>query len=243
MEPSSDPERLRRCAVCWRHTGGPGATLPAGDEWQSFGLEIVLTFLLVYVILAVAHQARAPLPLAAAAAAGLEATFAGGGSGASTNPARSVGPAASAWEWRDQRCRPKRDGAERTGTAARRRTPKRLNISLRVQRAERFVRGESGGAGARRQRSGRPGRVELRVLSLHRAGCAEAVEGALDGLEGLLEVAVDPAAGSSRSSGPMGRIGRARPCLASSRRAAASSCDATTPLHEDCPTINSPALA
>lgn len=84
--------------------GDLGATLPAGDEWQSFGLEIVLTFLLMYVILAVAHQARAPLPVVAVAAGavvGLEATFAGGISGASMNPARSFGPAAVAGVWED----------------------------------------------------------------------------------------------------------------------------------------------
>ena len=87
----------------FRNTGGDlGATLPAGEVWQSFGLEIVLTFVLVYAILAVAHQQRAPLALIAVTAGaivGLEATFAGGISGASMNPARSFGPAAIAWEW------------------------------------------------------------------------------------------------------------------------------------------------
>ena len=89
----------------FRNTDGDlGATLPAGDVWQSFGLEIVLTAVLVYAILAVAHQQRAPLAIVAATAGaivGLEATFAGGISGASMNPARSFGPAAIAWEWRD----------------------------------------------------------------------------------------------------------------------------------------------
>lgn len=86
------------------NSGTLGATLPSGDVWQSFGLEIVLTFVLVYAILAVAHQSRASLPiiaLTAGAIVGLEATFAGGISGASMNPARSFGPAAIAWEWGD----------------------------------------------------------------------------------------------------------------------------------------------
>jgi MIP family channel proteins len=84
--------------------GALGATLPSGTVWESFGFEIVLTFFLVYVIFAVAHQHRAPLPLIAAAAGavvGLEATMAGEISGASMNPARSFGPAAIAWVWHD----------------------------------------------------------------------------------------------------------------------------------------------
>ncbi len=88
----------------FRNTGGElGSTAPAGTWEQSFGLEIVLTFLLMYAILAVAHQQhKASLPLVAATAGaivGLEATFAGGISGASMNPARSFGPGAIAWQW------------------------------------------------------------------------------------------------------------------------------------------------
>jgi len=87
----------------FRTTGGElGATVPA-DAWeQSLGLELMLTFFLMYAILAVGHQWRGSLPLVAATAAaivGLEATFAGGISGASMNPARSFGPAAIAWYW------------------------------------------------------------------------------------------------------------------------------------------------
>ena len=84
--------------------GHLGATLPAGDIWQSFGLEIVLTFVLMYGIFATAVQAGAPLPVIAATAGGivgLEATFAGGISGASMNPARSFGPAVAAAAWDD----------------------------------------------------------------------------------------------------------------------------------------------
>ena len=87
----------------FRTTGGElGATVPSGAWEQSLGLELMLTFFLMYAILAVGHQWRGSLPLVAATAAaivGLEATFAGGISGASMNPARSFGPGAIAWYW------------------------------------------------------------------------------------------------------------------------------------------------
>ena len=86
------------------HTETLGGTLPAGTVEQSFGLEIVLTFFLVYVLLVVAFEWRAALPIVAATAGivvGLEATAAGEISGASMNPARSFGPAAIAWVWDD----------------------------------------------------------------------------------------------------------------------------------------------
>ena len=87
----------------FRNTGGElGSTVPAGTWEQSLGLEFMLTFFLMYAILAVGHQWRASLPLVAATAGaivGLEATFAGGISGASMNPARSFGPGAIAWFW------------------------------------------------------------------------------------------------------------------------------------------------
>lgn len=87
----------------FRNTGGElGSTVPTGTWEQSFGLEIMLTFFLMYAILAVGHQWRATLPLVAVTAGGivgLEATFAGGISGASMNPARSFGPGAIGWFW------------------------------------------------------------------------------------------------------------------------------------------------
>jgi aquaporin Z len=73
-----------------------GATLPAGGVVQSFLLEIVLTLLLVFTVLSVATGAREKGPtlgLAVGAVVGLEALFAGPISGASMNPARSLGPA------------------------------------------------------------------------------------------------------------------------------------------------------
>ena len=82
-----------------------GATLPVGSATQSFLLEIVLTFLLMFVITAVATDVRA-LGQAAAIAiggtVGLEALFAGPISGASMNPARSLAPALVSWTWADQ---------------------------------------------------------------------------------------------------------------------------------------------
>ena len=76
--------------------GRLGATLPAGSAGQSLGLEVLLTFFLMFVVMAVATDARANGQLAAIAVGGtvmLEALFAGPISGASMNPARSFGPA------------------------------------------------------------------------------------------------------------------------------------------------------
>jgi MIP family channel proteins len=73
-----------------------GATLPAGAAGQSLGLEFVLTFFLMFVITAVATDSRAVGQAAALAIGGtvaLGALFAGPVSGASMNPARSLGPA------------------------------------------------------------------------------------------------------------------------------------------------------
>jgi glycerol uptake facilitator-like aquaporin len=72
-----------------------GATLPAGSQGQSFLWELVLTFFLMFVILAVATDTRAVGEAAAIAiggTVGLDAMFAGPISGASMNPARSLGP-------------------------------------------------------------------------------------------------------------------------------------------------------
>ena len=81
-----------------------GATAPAGSggAWQSFALEVLLTFFLMFVIMAVATDARAvgqAAALAIGATVGLEALFAGPISGASMNPARSLGPALVSGSW------------------------------------------------------------------------------------------------------------------------------------------------
>ncbi len=73
-----------------------GATLPAGSDGQSFVWEVVLTLFLMFVIMAVATDTRAVGEAAAIAiggTVGLDALFGGPISGASMNPARSLGPA------------------------------------------------------------------------------------------------------------------------------------------------------
>jgi MIP family channel proteins len=73
-----------------------GATLPSGSQGQSFLWELVMTFFLMFVIMAVATDARAVGEAAAIAiggTVGLDAMFGGPISGASMNPARSTGPA------------------------------------------------------------------------------------------------------------------------------------------------------
>jgi MIP family channel proteins len=73
-----------------------GATLPSGSQGQSFLWELVMTFFLMFVIMAVATDTRAVGEAAAIAiggTVGLDAMFGGPISGASMNPARSAGPA------------------------------------------------------------------------------------------------------------------------------------------------------
>lgn len=73
-----------------------GATIPAGPWWQSFVLEVILTFLLMFIVLNVATGAKEKGIMAGAAigaTVGLEAMFAGPICGASMNPARSIAPA------------------------------------------------------------------------------------------------------------------------------------------------------
>lgn len=73
-----------------------GATLPNAGWWQSWILEFILTWWLVIVILSVATGAKEKglfAGLAIGACVGLEAMFAGPFTGASMNPARSLGPA------------------------------------------------------------------------------------------------------------------------------------------------------
>jgi MIP family channel proteins len=73
-----------------------GASLPSGSQAQSFLWELVLSFFLMFVIMAVATDTRAVGEAAAIAiggTVGLDAMFGGPISGASMNPARSAGPA------------------------------------------------------------------------------------------------------------------------------------------------------
>jgi aquaporin NIP len=81
-----------------------GRTSPSGSAGQSFLWEIVLTFFLMFVIMAVATDTRAVGEAAAIAiggTVGLDAMFGGPISGASMNPARSLGPAVAAGELGD----------------------------------------------------------------------------------------------------------------------------------------------
>jgi aquaporin Z len=73
-----------------------GATLPAGSAVQSFVLEVLLTWLLMFVILSVSTGAKEKgitAGIAVGSVIGLEALFAGPICGASMNPARSLAPA------------------------------------------------------------------------------------------------------------------------------------------------------
>lgn len=77
-------------------TANLGTTTPSGSTGQSFALELVLSAFLMLVIMAVATDTRAVGEAAAIAIGGtvaLDALFGGPISGASMNPARSIGPA------------------------------------------------------------------------------------------------------------------------------------------------------
>ncbi|GCE24127.1 MIP family channel protein [Dictyobacter kobayashii] len=96
-------------AACLRVLFGPvallGATMPSGSDWQSFGLEVLLSAILMLVIISVATDTRAVGQLAAlaiGATIALSAMWAGPISGASMNPARSLGPAFVAGSWQHQ---------------------------------------------------------------------------------------------------------------------------------------------
>jgi MIP family channel proteins len=72
-----------------------GATTPSGSSGQAFLWEAILSFFLMFVIMAVATDTRAVGEAAAIAiggTVGLDAMFGGPITGASMNPARSLGP-------------------------------------------------------------------------------------------------------------------------------------------------------
>lgn len=82
--------------VLFPDSGTLGATIPAGSDLQSLGFEFVLTLILMFVILSVSSGGHAEQLLGGiivGGVIGLEALFAGPISGASMNPARSLGPA------------------------------------------------------------------------------------------------------------------------------------------------------
>ena len=79
-----------------------GATLPGAEVWVVVAFEALLTFFLMFVIMAMATDVRAvgtAAALAIGATVGLEAIFGGPISGASMNPARSFGPALVSGNW------------------------------------------------------------------------------------------------------------------------------------------------
>ncbi len=83
-----------------------GATLPLNNHWlQSLILEIILTFILMLVIFGSALDHRAPKGFAGLAiglTVALEAACMGPITGASMNPARSLGPALVTGLWQHQ---------------------------------------------------------------------------------------------------------------------------------------------
>jgi aquaporin NIP len=70
-----------------------GATLPVGNETQSFILELILTFFLMITILSTTKEKNNYAPIAIGFVILLEALFAGPICGASMNPFRSLAPA------------------------------------------------------------------------------------------------------------------------------------------------------
>ncbi|HWO84516.1 MAG TPA: aquaporin [Solirubrobacterales bacterium] len=83
---------------------GLGTTLPTVGVGSAFAYEVVLTAFLMFVIMAVATDTRAVGAAAAIAiggTVGLDALFGGPVTGASMNPARSLGPALVSGELHD----------------------------------------------------------------------------------------------------------------------------------------------
>jgi aquaporin NIP len=87
-------------AVALREILGPvasvGATLPTAGIWQSFGLEVLLSGFLMLAVMAVvsgSEEQRRFSGIIIGGVVALEAMWAGPLTGASMNPARSLGPA------------------------------------------------------------------------------------------------------------------------------------------------------
>lgn len=85
-------------------SGGLGGHAPSGSPIQSLGLEVVLTFTLMFVILAIVtnqKQLTSCGGLIIGATVALGVLIGGPISGGSMNPARSFGPAIIGWTWND----------------------------------------------------------------------------------------------------------------------------------------------
>jgi aquaporin NIP len=91
--------------AAWQDAPGDlGATVPSVGVGAAVLYEVVLTAFLMFVITAVATDTRAVGAAAAIAIGGtvaLDALFGGPVTGASMNPARSLGPALAAGQWTD----------------------------------------------------------------------------------------------------------------------------------------------
>jgi aquaporin Z len=92
-------------AVALREILGPvasvGATLPKAGIWQSFGLEVLLTGFLMLAVMAVVsgpEEQRHFSGIIVGGVVAMEAMWAGPLTGASMNPARSLGPALASGE-------------------------------------------------------------------------------------------------------------------------------------------------
>jgi aquaporin NIP len=92
-------------AVALREILGPvasvGATLPTAGIWQSFGLEVLLTGFLMLAVMAVVsgqEDRRGFSGIIVGGVVAMEAMWAGPLTGASMNPARSLGPALASGE-------------------------------------------------------------------------------------------------------------------------------------------------
>ena len=78
--------------------------MPTVGVGSALVYEVILTAILMFVIMAVATDTRAvgqAAAIAIGATVGLDAIFGGPVTGASMNPARSLGPALAAGEWSD----------------------------------------------------------------------------------------------------------------------------------------------
>jgi aquaporin NIP len=95
---------LALAAVWTDHPGSLGATVPSVGAGSALVYEATMTAFLMFVIMAVATDTRAVGAAAAIAIGGtigFDALFGGPVTGASMNPARSLGPAIASGEWTD----------------------------------------------------------------------------------------------------------------------------------------------
>jgi MIP family channel proteins len=89
-------------AIWTSHPADLGATVPSIGDGSALVYELVMSALLMFVIMAVATDTRAVgagAAIAIGGAIGLDALFGGPLTGASMNPARSLGPAVAAGQW------------------------------------------------------------------------------------------------------------------------------------------------